>query len=238
MTRFLVFLSILAIWNCSVGQERSTGRSVAIDAGVLPDFNGVWLAAPGTIGGIEFAEMGSPEPPRLTDQASRIRETYDFLVDDPGYRCSPSSITRVWSNPNPVEMEQRADQVIFRYEYMDGFRVVDMGESSDSTRTPPEILGHSVGRYEGSALVIESTGFAPSYIGVISGTPQTETLKVTERLTLSEDGQRFRLDIVHEDPATFTAPWTPTREFVRTGLDRLEWDCVLEDAGYEEFNTP
>jgi hypothetical protein len=238
VTRLLAFLSILAIWNCSDAQQRSMGGSVEIDPDVLPDFNGVWLVAPGTIGGIEFAEMGSSEPPRLTEQALRIGETYDHLVDDPGYRCSPSSITRVWSNPNPVEIEQRSDQVMLRYEYMDGFRVVDMDTAGDSMRTPPEILGYSVGRYEGSTLIIESTGFAPSYIGVISGTPQTETLKITERLTLSEDGQRFRLDIVHEDPATFTAPWTPTREFVRTDLDRLEWNCVLEDAGYEEFNAP
>jgi hypothetical protein len=236
MTRIIAFVLFLVAWNLAGAQVGSSGEAADGAMSATPDFNGVWLAAPGTIGGVEFAEMaGGSEPPQLTAEALRRREEYDLFVDDPAYQCSPASITRVWSNPVPIEIEQRPDRVILRYEYMDGLRTVYLDGRNRPPEAAREVLGHSVGRYEGSALVIESTGFTTSYIGAITGTPQTETLSVVERLTLSEDGQRFRLDIVHEDPATFTSPWTPTRDFVLTDLERLDWDCVLEDAGYAEF---
>ncbi len=208
------------------------------EAGTPPDFNGVWLAAPGTIGGIEFAEMGASVPPHLTPEALQTREAYDLFTDDPAYNCSPASVTRVWSNPVPIEIEQLPDRVILRYEYMDGVRTVFLDRQSQAPNAPPEVLGHSIGRYEGSTLIIETAGFSASYIGAITGTPQTETLRTIERLTLAEGGQRFHLEIRHEDPATFMEPWIPTRDFVLTDLDRLEWDCVLEDAGYEDSRDP
>ncbi len=122
---------------------------------------------------------------------------------------------------------------------MDAVRTVYLDGRSQPVDMPPEVLGHSVGRYEESTLIIESTGFTYGYIGTVSGTPQTETLSTIERLTLSDDGQRFRLDIFHVDPATFSTPWISTRDFARrTDLERLVWDCVLEDAGYEEFQDP
>ena len=240
MTRIVAFTMLVTIWNLGAAQDGSVGEVAENITAAPPDFNGVWLAAPGTIASpTESVEMVGPEAPQLTAEGLRIREEYDLFVDDPGYLCNPSSINRVWSNPVPIEIEQHADRVILRYEYMDAVRTVYLDGRSQPAEMSPEILGHSVGRYEGSTLVIESTGFIFGYIGTVSGTPQTETLRTTERLTLGENGQRFRLDIFHEDPATFTTPWISTRDFARrTDLERLEWDCVLEDAGYDEFRDP
>ena len=121
---------------------------------------------------------------------------------------------------------------------MDAVRTVYLNQENHPVSASPEVLGHSIGRYEGSTLIIETAGFSESYIGAVTGTPQTETLRTIERLTMAEDGQRFLLEIRHEDPATFTEPWTPAREFVSSDLVRLEWDCVLEDAGYEDISDP
>ena len=240
MTRIVAFAMFVATWNLSAAQDGRVGDAAEDITAAAPDLDGVWLAAPGTIAApTQAVEMVGPELPQLTAEGLRIREEYDLFVDDPGYLCSPSSINRVWSNPVPIEIEQHPDRVILRYEYMDAVRTVYLDGRSQPVDRPPEVLGHSVGRYEGSTLIIESTGFTFGYIGTVSGTPQTETLSTVERLTLSDDGQRFRLDIFHVDPATFTTPWISTRDFARrTDLERLVWDCVLEDAGYEEFQDP
>lgn len=236
MTRILTLVALLVTWTLGVAQDGTVDATAENVRAAPPDFNGVWLAAPGSIGGGQAAEMAGSEPPQLTAEALRIRAEYDLLVDDPAYRCSPSSIVRVWSNPVPIEIEQQPGRVILRYEYMDAVRTVYLDGRGHPPDEPPQLMGHSVGRYEGSTLIIESIGFTSSYIGTVSGTPQTETLSTIERLTLSEDGQRFRLDIRHEDPATFTTPWTASRDFVLTDLERLVWDCVLKDAGYEAFD--
>ncbi len=237
MIRIIALVVFVVTWNLGAAQQGSFDETAENVTAAPPVFNGVWLAAPGSIEGGQAAEMAGPESPQLTAEALRIREEYDLFVDDPAYRCSPASITRVWSNPVPIEIEQRPDRVILRYEYMDAVRTVYLDGRSHPPDARPEVLGHSVGRYEGSTLIIESTGFTSSYIGSISGTPQTETLHTIERLTLTEDGQLFHLELSQADPATFTTPWLSTRDFARrTDLERLEWACVLEDAGYEEFN--
>ena len=216
-----------------------------IAADDVPDFSGVWIGggrgggppgggmAPGGMapGGGGFGQRAQPQ---VTPQAQEIMDDYDLLVDDPVYECSPSSIFRAWANPTPSEIEQQGDRVILRNEFMDVVRTVFLDGRERPADEPARVLGHSTGRYEGETLVIETTGFASSTLHFITGIPQTETLRATERLTLSEDGQRITMEQTYEDPATFTAPWTSTRTLVRRpDLTLLEFGCVLEDAGYE-----
>ena len=198
----------------------------------LPDSNGVWIAGGGRRGG---PPRGGTRP-QTTAEARRLMEAYDLLVDDPGYECSPASVWRAWANPTPTEIEQQEDRVILRHEYMDGVRTVYLDKRDHATDAQPNVVGCSIGWFEGSTLVIDTTGFSRSVIQTVSGLPQTETLRTVERLTLSDDGRTFQHELTHEDPATFTAPWTSTRTYRRAPeLTLLEFDCVLEDAGYEEL---
>ncbi len=218
----------------------------------IPDFNGVWLAGGG---GAPQGGMGAPGgmgPPggmgatggmgapggrtraQVTREAQRVMDDYDLLVDDPAYVCSASSISRAWGNPTPTELEQHADRVILRHEYMDVERIIYIDGRDHPADAEPNVFGNSIGWYEGSTLVIDTVGFSPSVISTVSGIPQTETLHAVERLTLSDDGQTFRRELMYEDPATFTAPWTSSRTYQRRpDITMLPWDCVLEDAGYE-----
>jgi len=199
----------------------------------IPDLSGVWIGGGGGRGGPRGrGGRGGMQP---TVEAQRLMDAYDLLVDDPGYECSPASISRAWANPTPTEIEQQEDRVILRHEYMDVVRTIYLDARDQPTDRPPNVVGHSIGRYEGSTLVIESSGFSPSVISTVNGLPQTETLRTVERLTLSDDGQTLRHELTHEDPATLRAPWTTTRTLRRAPeLTLLPFDCVLEHAGYEE----
>ena len=213
----------------------------------IPDFSGVWVGGGG--GGRGGARGGAPGRggrggpggrggrggPQPTAQAQQAIESYDLLLDDPAYECSPASISRAWANPTPTEIEQQEDRVILRHEYMDVVRTVYLDAGDRPADAEPNVVGHSTGRYDGSTLVIETTGFSPSVISTVSGLPQTETLRTVERLTLSDDGQTFQHELTHEDPATLVAPWTSTRTLRRAPeLTLLAFDCVLEDADYTE----
>jgi len=208
----------------------------------IPDFNGVWLAGGGGGGGMGAmgaqGGMGAPGGrgrPQPTAEAQRLMDEYDLLVDDPAYWCSPSSISRAWGNPTPSEIEQHEDRVILRHEYMDVERIIYIDGRDHPADAEPNVVGNSIGWYEGRTLVIDSVGFSPSVISTVSGLPQTETLHVLERLTLSEDGQTLVRELTYDDPATLVAPWvTGGRTYQRRpDITMLPWDCVLEDAGYE-----
>ena len=135
MTRNLTLAALLATWTLSVAQDGASDATAGNATAAPPDFNGVWLAAPGSIGGGQAAEMVGSEPPQFTAEALRIRTEYDLFVDDPAYRCSPSSVVRVWSNPVPIEIEQQPGRVILRYEYMDAVRTVYLtGEANPRMR--------------------------------------------------------------------------------------------------------
>jgi len=70
----------------------------------------------------------------------------------------------------------------------------------------PTYLGHSVGRWDGDTLVIDTVGFNEKQW--ISGSyPTTEQLHMTERISRS-DLKTLSYEMTIDDPGAFTAPWT------------------------------
>ena len=205
-----------------------SGVGIAVAQDGVPDLSGVW------IGSREGGQEQDSRIPDYTVQGKRILEGYDLFVDDPGYECNPASISRLWDNPTPTEILQYDDRVVFIHEYLDFERTIPLDQESHMSGLPGSQVGHSIGRYEGATLIIDTIGYTTGYISTIYGIPQTDSLHTVERLTLSSDGGSFLLEITNDDPVAFNTPWVTTRTYVqREGLTRLPFDCVLEDAGYD-----
>ena len=73
----------------------------------------------------------------------------------------------------------------------------------------PMYMGYSVAQWEdgddGLALVIETAGLEPGFMRQ-EGIPYTQNARITERYTLSEDGQRLDLEVTLDDPKYYTRP--------------------------------
>ena len=196
----------------------------------VPDLSGIWI---GSRDGGQERDIRTPD---YTATGRQILEGYNLFVDDPGYGCNPASISRLWDNPTPTEIVQHDDRVVLIHEYLDFERSIPLDQGGHASGLPARQVGHSIGWYEGSTLIIDTIGYSSGYISTITGIPQTESLHTVERLTLSSDGNSFVLEITNDDPVAFASPWVTTRTYVqRPGLTRLPFDCVLEDASYEEF---
>jgi hypothetical protein len=87
------------------------------------------------------------------------------------------------------------------------FRQIHMDGRALPVDPNPTWLGYSVGRWDGDALVVESTGFNDRTWLDRAGHPHSEKLRVTERFRRVDFG-RVEYRITFDDPDTLTKPLT------------------------------
>ena len=170
---------------------------------------GVWQTAAGRGGGQGIAP-GPPDQPALslplTAKAAAAAAKFD-LRDNPLNECiaptSPESI----GVPYLHAIESRGTDVLLRDEYWEVDRLVYMdgrAHPPESERTPQ---GHSVGRWEGDELVVETTNFADNVWGTARGIPSGPGKRVVERYRLTDGGETLTIDFTIEDPEYLTEPF-------------------------------
>jgi hypothetical protein len=85
------------------------------------------------------------------------------------------------------------------------FRQVFLDGRTHPQSSDPTWQGHSVGRWEGETLIIDTIGFNDR-AWIPNGLPSTETLHVIERYRRPDLGH-LEIDVTMEDPAVLTKPW-------------------------------
>ena len=89
---------------------------------------------------------------------------------------------------------------VWRLIYMDG-RSHPEGDALN-----PTWMGHSVGRWDGDTLVIDTVGFNEGTWIDMGGKPHTDQLHLIERLTRT-DLYTLHYEATIDDPAAYNAPW-------------------------------
>jgi hypothetical protein len=126
----------------------------------------------------------------------------------PRARCEITSILFDWVFDGPINRITKSDDAI-RIEYGRGLtRTVHMNVASHPANVAPSRGGHSIGRWEGDTLVVDTIGFAP---GIIAATvAHSDRLHVVERFTLDPVTMALKRDYVAEDPVNFTDQYVGT----------------------------
>ena len=113
-----------------------------------------------------------------------------------------------------IHVIEHKDEVILsgdrggvRHIYLDGRPHPPM-----ATRVPRP-AGHSVGRYERDALVVETVGLTPG--AVVAGGIRTPETRLTERFQVSAEGQRLTITYTWQDPKIYQKPHTYSYVFDR-----------------------
>jgi hypothetical protein len=122
--------------------------------------------------------------------------------DNPRSRCEITSILFDWVFDGPINRITQSEETI-TVEYGRGItRTIHMNVARHPANLTPSRAGHSIGRWEGDTLVVDTVGFAP---GSLAGTvAHTDQLHVVERFTLDPETLAMKRDYVAEDPAYFT----------------------------------
>jgi hypothetical protein len=77
----------------------------------------------------------------------------------------------------------------------------------------PSVQGHSIGRWDGATLVIDTVAFEPNPSGLGINVPSSPEKHVVERLTLTADHTRLRYEVTVDDPVYLTATATLTQQW-------------------------
>lgn len=162
------------------------------------DLSGVWLV---------YRDRFPEQPAALPWAAALAKERIaNNRHDAPHTRCLPQGFpVGGASSPWLTKFVQTPGLLVMLFEDAPGFRQVFLDGRSHPSSPDPTWYGHSVGRWEGDALIIDTVGFNDrSWLGVY---PHTEQLRATERYRRPEYG-RLEIQVVYDDPGTFTRPWT------------------------------
>jgi hypothetical protein len=87
----------------------------------------------------------------------------------------------------------------------------------------PSPVGHSIGRWEGDVLVVDTVGFVP---GVLVGTtPHSGELHVVERFSLDVEAQLLTRAYTAEDPAYFAAVYSGSDSLITSNVPYSPEPC-------------
>ena len=140
--------------------------------------------------------------------------------------CLPHGVPRIMYAPYPIQILQTPKQVTILHEVNHMVRLVYMNEPHPDG-LDDTYLGHSVGRWEGDTLVIDTIGLNDQTLLDRAGLPHTTALHVVERLRPIEGGKLLEDVITIDDPKTYTKPWNARITFERRPDVRLmEYVCT------------
>jgi hypothetical protein len=84
-------------------------------------------------------------------------------------------------------------------------RVVHLDQAEHPDDVVPTLMGHSIGRWEGETLVIDTIAFSPHRVGTMFF-PSGPSKHLIERLTLAPDRLRLEYVFTVEDPGVLAEP--------------------------------
>ena len=242
-------LAVALLLGVAVHGERAT-----------PDINGIWQAlgsahwnlephaahagpgaAPDALaasrGGLGVVHGG--KIPYLPWARALQRENFQHRGErDPLRNCFLPGVPRANYLPYPLQIVQTPTHVLLAYEFAQASRTVYL-DRPDFEAPIDSWMGHSIGRWEGEALVVEVTAQVPDTWLDQAGNFHGSGLRVQERYAL-EGPNHLRYEATLADPEVYERPWTLSVLLHRVMDPRaqlLDFKCVefVEERMYGEL---
>ncbi len=192
-----------------------------------PDLSGVWLA-----GG---PDMDADDPPyRPWAAALQKQRAESGSRDDPRGLCLPSGtvrtnaaeLTKFIQIPTVLVILMEGSSTGFRQVFLDGRAHPDDGEQT--------WMGHSIGRWVGDTLEIDTVGFHDRGWIDATGKPQTDQLHVVERMRRPDLGT-LEIEITVDDPGAYERTWKLRRRLKLAPNEELHEYVCNENQKAEHY---
>ena len=173
------------------------------------------------------ASWQRPAPVTLTPAGERAREQFDPMTDDnPLLRCEPTNILFDWTFDTMVNrIVQTPERITLQYGFMDLTRTIHLNLKQHPANVRPSVAGHSIGRWEGDVLVVDTVGFAPGVLSAIADTLHSNQLHVVERFQLDHQAQTLTRTYVATDPLYFSSEYKGTDTMFVAEVPYTPYSC-------------
>ena len=191
---------------------------------------GIWK---GTL--IELQEFfGRPIP---TPKGRLELGKYEEQQMNPALSCKkiPAPMIMLFGDVKQIELSE--DYIVISGDYDGGERIINMNIANHNG-VEPSLQGHSIGRWEGNTLVIDTRLFDEHIFGNGIGLPSGEYKHLIERLTVSSDNNRLECEFqlfdseFLESSVELSAVWD-----YRPNLEFVVEECDLESARRFQVET-
>jgi len=169
----------------------------------------------------------------LTDAGLAAIEGLDFSSgDNPRLRCAPTNILFDWYFEMDVNrIVQRSDTIELSYGSMGIERTIHLDQTEHPADVTPSVSGHSIGRWDGDVLVVDTVGFLPGILNADGRVPHSDQLHIVERFTLDPASKALRREYVAEDPLFFEGEFRGSDVMLPSNLP-FHGETECEDRTY------
>lgn len=197
-----------------VGAVAGMGAPASVAEGMGPPANGA--------GGMGVAEGMSGA--QYKQSAAGLAASTGFKREDsPSQNCMATNIFSDWTMDQHVNrIQQTKDMIKIDYGFMDISRTIYLNMTAHPKDVKPSRAGHSIGKWEGDVLVVDTVGFLPGYLTM--GVRHSDRLHVVERFSLSNGGNTLTRSWVGDDALYLTESFK--------GQDVVQ----ISQAIYESYN--
>jgi hypothetical protein len=162
------------------------------------------------------------------NDAARARITEWDPLDNELLHCGSKGMPLIMITPAPIEFVRNGEVIEMRIEEYDSRRTIWLGEPPPAPAAPTQ-MGLSRGRFEGTTLIVETSGIRAQYFDP-DGVPQSDRITLVERFMPSDDYSRLDYRITVTDPVYFTEPFELTRYFVwKPEMTVANYNCLERD---------
>lgn len=228
-----------------IASVEKDGEAISYEPRPLPNveastttLEGIWIAdrerlAPDYPGGLH--ELMTRDL-ILTEEGRAAAEAFDEnSLENPELSCitkpTPGGLIYTDLFPMQIEFVEEDQIVMIRGQYFDQERTVYMDGREHPSANERTHEGHSIGRWEGDALVVDTTNFADDRSPYQNGVPSGTQKHVVERYQLLEGGTHLRLEFTLEDPQYLVGSLIHTRDLrYSPHLRMTPFNCELEST--------
>ena len=138
------------------------------------------------------------------------------VTDRYAMSCVFRSVVSEWGGEPVNRVTQRGDTITIQYGRLGVTRTIHMNLTEHPKTIEPSLTGHSIGRWDGDVLVVDTVGFAP---GMLNGNvPHSDQLRVVERFWFDTKTRQLRREYTATDARFLSKPVTGTNAMDVSGV--------------------